>query len=549
VFIPVHATLSMKSIPGPLKKNRKNRQTGLGDCESGCTVMNLSARKIAHMTLVTALMVFISVLFISGQKLISPVLQKNQDKGVKYVFLFIGDGLALPQIHAAEMFSGAAAGDSIPHKLSLSQFPVQGITTTYASDSLIPDSAAAATAIACGQKTSMGVIGMDSSRNNGLTSIAELARDQGMRIGIISNVALDNATPACFYAHQPSRDNYYEISRELIDSGFDYFAGGHFTYPRGINNSENDILHIALEKGYTIVNTRQGFERLNHKSGRVIVFTPVGAEGSTFNYEIDRTPQDISLDELTQKGIELLVNPNGFLLVIEGGKIDGACHAHDALTAIKEVLAFDAAVAQALQFYKEHPRETLIVVTGDHECGGMTLGCMHSRYSCDIGIMEKQTISHLAFNRILRGYKEQNKENKKLADLYDEIEQAFGLKVYSDAEMANLTLKTGTGDTNAALKLKLAISKQELDDLNFAYNCSMSRGRQGEEYKHLFGENEPLTLVLTQILNRKAGIGWTTFSHTGLPVNTFAIGVGCETFGGYYDNTDIYKKIRQVTGI
>jgi alkaline phosphatase len=130
----------------------------------------------------------------------------------KYVFCFIGYGMGLPQINAAEIYLAATSGSEIGvNKLSFTQFPAQGLTTTYSSDSFITDSAAAATAIATGYKTNSGVISMNSSKTENLRTIAEMALEKGMKVGIVSSVSIDHATPACFYAHNPSRKNYYEI--------------------------------------------------------------------------------------------------------------------------------------------------------------------------------------------------------------------------------------------------------------------------------------------------------------------------------------------------
>jgi hypothetical protein len=172
--------------------------------------------------------------------------------GAKYVFFFIGDGMASVQIHAAEAYLEAENHD-LPgapkaELLTMSQFPVQGMATTFADNRFITGSAAAGTALACGVKTSIGNISMAPDETTPYTSVAELARDAGMKVGIVSSVSIDHATPAVFYAHQPSRSMYYEISQDLANSDFDYFGGGGFVNPEGGVPSTWDAL---TANGYT----------------------------------------------------------------------------------------------------------------------------------------------------------------------------------------------------------------------------------------------------------------------------------------------------------
>ena len=140
-------------------------------------------------------------------------------KPAKYVFLFIGDGMAMPQISSAEVYSTARASKDIAFKkLGFSQFPVSGLTTTYDAKTFITDSASAGTAIASGNKTESGVVNMDVSKTTKFKTIAEYAHEKGKKVGIITSVSLDHATPACFYAKEPSRGNYYNIAVQLANS-------------------------------------------------------------------------------------------------------------------------------------------------------------------------------------------------------------------------------------------------------------------------------------------------------------------------------------------
>jgi alkaline phosphatase len=437
----------------------------------------------------------------------------------KYVFIFIGDGMGMPQISAAEAFLKDAESDVVGQKLlSFSKFPAQGLTTTYAEDRFITGSAASATAIACGQKTTINTIAMDGSRTRDLKTIAEIAKDAGMKVGIVSSVDIDHATPAAFYAHAPTRSEYYNIGLQMADSPFEYFAGGRVRLGKTPEGKKN-VLEIMEEKGWTIADNRREFNSLSAGDSKVYAYN-YGFADDALKYAIDMEPEDITLAEFTAKGIELLDNPNGFFMMVEGGKIDWACHANDAVSSIHNTIAFDNAVKEAIKFYNMHPEDTLIVVTGDHECGGLTLGFAGTQYVTAFEVLSGQTLSYEAFDEYVLG---PYKETHTLADVDESeilaaIEQYFGLTDLSDYEM-------------------------ELIQDAFIQSMTDKKARsENEETYLLYGGYEPLTVTLTHILNRRAGLAWTSYKHTGVPVPTFAMGVGASNFNGYYDNTDIFHK-------
>jgi alkaline phosphatase len=443
----------------------------------------------------------------------------------KYVFVFIGDGMAMPQISAAEVFATARSSKDINvTRLGFTRFPVSGLTTTYDAGTFITDSASAGTALATGNKTLSGVINMDPGKTKTFKTIAEYAREAGMKIGIISTVTLNHATPASFYAKVPSRSDYYNIAVQLAESGFDYFAGGAINQPRGKNDDQPDAVELAKARGYAYVNSREAFDALRPGAGKVLAVNAVLQDDGAMPYEIDRRPGDLSLADYTRKGIELLSdNPKGFFMMIEGGKVDWACHANDAGASIHDVLAFDEAVRAALGFAQAHPGETLIVITGDHETGGMTLGFAGTQYDTFFDKVALQKKSFIAFNDdILGPYKKNTPVARaSLSDLVPAIRDAFGLDYGS-------------------------LSGFQKEQLEFAFQRSMGNEIErpvAEDQFLLYGGYEPLTVKITQIMNQTAGIGWTSYAHTGVPVPTFALGVHQELFGGYYDNTDIFRKI------
>lgn len=453
----------------------------------------------------------------------------------KYVFLFIGDGMSFAQINSTEMYLGKQEKyDSLNVKqLSLTKFPVLGTAMTFDAESFIPDSASTATSIATGYKTLGGVISMDTSKTVKYETIAEMAKKKGLKIGVISSVSLDHATPACFYSHQKSRNDYHEISKQLVNSGFDFYGGGGLKQPTGPKKDQQDVLEAAKINGYKVVNNYDEFALLNNKSGKVIAINPVLDADKALPYEIDRTTYDLSLADYVQKGIEVIDNPNGFFMMVEAGKIDWAAHANDAGAAIHDTIALDKAVDEALKFYEKHPLETLIIITGDHECGGMTIGFAGTGYETFFDKISYQTMSYLGFGKVMNEYmKTKTKDAAVLEDLLPSIKNAFGLIVNSDPD--------------ASQRPGLVLSDYEVQRLRDALKQSMTpaKERKLNDYEQIiYGTYDPLTVTLTHILNNKAGLAWTSYSHTGLPVPVYAKGAGESVFDGYYDNTDIFHKM------
>lgn len=480
------------------------------------------------------------------------------DKPAKYVFFFIGDGMAQAQRTSAEYYLAAAQGQDKPGlvKLHMSTFPVQGATTTYSLNSIITDSGAAGSALASGVKTYNGAIGVDGDKKP-VPTLAEMAKHKGMRVGIVSTVSLDHATPACFYAHQPTRNNYYEISLEAAGSGFDYFAGGGFKDPDGKKSKKEGDKVNALEnfkaKGYAVLGTREAILGLKAGQGKTLAMNPVLDADKAMPYAIDADPaKEVTLAQFTAKGIELLDNPKGFFMMVEGGKVDWACHANDALSSIKDVLALDEAVATAMAFAEKHPAETLIVVTGDHECGGMSLGFAGTKYGNYYTYLESQKLSFLAFSNKLKEYKKNTEADKAaLADVAGIIKEGFGLIIPTAADMEAMKASPQPNEevTSPADPYGMYLKGYEVAMVEDAFKRSMSG--EGEKSKDpadylRYGEYEPLTVVLTRILDAKAGLAWTTYSHTGMPVMTSAMGVDAKAFEGYYDNTELSKRLMAI---
>lgn len=459
----------------------------------------------------------------------------------KYIFLFIGDGMSYPQIQSASYYKGALGsnGGVETEALSFMNFPIVGSAQTYDSTSFCPDSASTATSISTGNKTYSGTINMDTTMTVSFETISEKLKKQlGYKIGVLSTVNLNHATPAAFYAHQASRNSYYEIGLELVNSGFDYFAGGGLKKTTGDNKDQTDLYELAKAAGYTVTKTQNEIAAVTAATGKVLAIDENLADSDAMAYDMDTTDGQWQLADYVEKGIEVLNNDTGFFMMVEGGKIDWACHANDAAASIGDTLALDQAVQVAVEFYNEHPADTLILVTGDHETGGLTIGFAGTNYDTYLTNLENQTISYAKYDsEYVAAYKE---NNTPFAQVLKDIKDNFGLLTADDAQ--------------AAKNPTLVLTEYELQRLMDAYTRTLSTGSSGqdkmtEEEYVLYGTYEPLTVTITHILNNKSGIAFTSYSHTGLPVPVFAVGNGAALFSGYYDNTDIFKKLSALMGV
>lgn len=457
----------------------------------------------------------------------------------KYVFLFIGDGMSYPQFQAAADYLGAIddtdGSDILDGSVNLNfmDFSVTGSANTYDSSSFCPDSASTATSIATGYKTYSGIINMDETMTVEYETIAEKLHSQkNWKIGIISTVNINHATPAAFYAHQASRNNYYEIGLEMIESDFEFFAGGGLKNADGNDSQKENLYELAEQAGYKVVMTQNEAQAVSGNDEKVIIIDENLADSDAMAYENDRTDDMWALSDYVKKGIEVLNNDTGFFMMVEGGKIDWACHANDAGSTIADTIALSNAVDVAIEFAQQHPDETLILVTGDHETGGLTIGFAGTDYETYFANLKSQTISYAKFDSdYVAAYKE---NGTSFEDVLKDVEELFGLKV------------NGNEDD------RLVLTQYELERLNDAYERTMS-GADSSEYTQaeyvLYGTYEPLSVTITHILNNKSGIDFTSYAHTGLPVAVFAEGVGQDMFAGYYDNTQIYKSLAELLDV
>ena len=268
--------------------------------------------------------------------------------------LLIGDGMGLAQVTAGLV----AAGGS----LSLERFSVVGLSKTFSSGQLVTDSAAAATAMACGVKTRNGAIGVDASGRR-VTTLVELARRKGMKTGLVVTSSITHATPAAFFAHQSSRNDEEAIAADLVISGLDLFIGGgrRFFAER---SDGCDLVAGLKAAGYEVVDDPAGL--VAAKGPRLAGLVAEGHLPAITDGRGSYLPDAVGVS------LSRLPGPRGFFLMVEGSQVDFGSHDHDAPRATSELIDLDQAIARALAFARRDGR-TLVVVTADHETGGFGL--------------------------------------------------------------------------------------------------------------------------------------------------------------------------------
>lgn len=468
----------------------------------------------------------------------------NTSKPAKYVFYFIGDGMTTPQILLADaalknkdfraQYNRQTGENITQDSLCFRHFPAAGMATTNAENRYITGSAAAATALSTGFKTTINTIGKSGDHSHDLITLGERAKNVGKKVGVLTSVSVDHATPAGFYAHVKSRSEYETISNQMITSCVDFFGGGSVNHGSFKKETFKEYKAKLKEAGIHYTTTRKELEALNSESGRVFatiaLHDSISTDGSTLPYSIDldlhqNDNNRITLADFTRTGIRCLDNPKGFFMMVEGGKIDWSCHANDAVTAIYEVIAFDQAIQEAVKFYNQHPDETLIVVTGDHETGGLSLGYAGTHYESLFHVLSHQKVSWIAYNDTVASWRKQ--KNFTFEQALKSLEENYGLNVKEY-------------DTK--------LSKSELADLRKAFNQTINTDHQmtEEERQLYYGYYDPFTVSAVHLVEHKAGLNYGSFSHTALPACVFALGEHANAFTGFYDNTDIPRIITEI---
>lgn len=433
----------------------------------------------------------------------------------KYIFYFIGDGMGHGQVMSADTYCRLI--DKNKDKLLMLKFPVCSMVTTYSANTPVTDSAAAGTALATGHKTKNNMLGMNAD-SIAVRSIAEDLNNLGYGIGVVTNVCPDDATPAAFYAHVPNRYMFYDITMQFADSPIKFLAGAKL---RGVmhENKYTGLYELLNEKGISIAH---GVENLQGCNSERVILLNTDTINRQLGFAIDGLKGN-SLADFTDAAIKHMqrTSPEKFFIMIESGNIDHAGHDDDGATVTREVLAFDDVISQAYEFYLQHPEETLIIVTADHETGGMTVGQNSTRYNQYPQIVDRQHKSKTQFSEdcfaMLKSCQEITWERMKQY-LSDNLGFFSQTKLSSDQEK----------------RLKTAFEKAFIT-------------KDGDTKNNLYASYPEFAEVAFTIQNEIAGYGFTSPTHTGNSVPLFAIGVGAEKFGRPLDNTEIPQIIREIT--
>ena len=413
---------------------------------------------------------------------------RAQDARPRNVVFLIADGFG----PASETLARAASGGP----LALDGIRT-GSVSTESTDSRVTDSAAAATAYACGIKTVNGAIAVGPDGVPCVT-VLEAARDAGYATGLVATSRITHATPAAYAAHVPSRADEAGIAVQMAVARVDvlFGGGGRFFVPEaqgGSRTDGRDVRRDLLAQGVVVTTTRAGFDRLR-SAPAVALLAP-----DHMAYEIDRDETDEpSLAEMSVKALDLLAatpaaRTRGFFLMVEGSRIDHAGHGNDAPAHLRDILAYDAAVAAVLAWARRDGA-TLVVSTADHETGGLTLG-RDNVYAWDPAPLLAATMS---------------------------------------AERLAVRLAETGADATALVREALGLDPLAADDperLNFAADVPAA------------------VAAFRKTLDGRAGVAWTTGGHTAVDVGLFAFGPGSEAFRGSMPNDAVGRATFRALGL
>lgn len=443
---------------------------------------------------------------------------------VKYVFYFIGDGMGVNQINVTETYLAALKGRIGFEPILMSSLPVVGMVNTYSATNGVTDSAAGGTALACGKKTKNGAIGVLQDLETPVSSIAAWAQKAGKAVGVATTVSITHATPASFYGHQPRRQMYYELGQDLCKSDYDFFAGSDFNKPY-VKEGEPSLHEQAKAAGYTIVKGYKEYQKKGRQANKLILLQS-DKQNEKLNservpYGIDQTKDDLTLEQMVRAGINYLTgkDKDGFFFQIEGGLIDWACHRNDIGNVVNEVLDMDKAVKVAYEFYQQHPDETIIVISADHETGGLVMGT--GPYELHTNLLKYQRCSIDELKWIL------NEQYKKAPK-----------KFTWTAVEKQLRELMGFGGG-------ITLNQKQSDRLQNRWNAIEKAMQANEKVKERIND---LCETTKHILSEVAMISWASGGHSNGYVPIYAIGPGTEVFQGRIDNIEIAPAMAKIAG-
>lgn len=439
--------------------------------------------------------------------------------GQKNIFLAIGDGMGMEQIGLLHIYNEKVF-DAKSNITSIMKDAVIGIVNIGAIDTPVTDSAAAATAMATGQKTITNMVSMKAD-GTALTTVFEIAKKKGYLTAIITTDSVVGGTPAPFASKVKHRNEYDKIAEQYINLGVDFIIGGGRMYfiPENVEKKQagrkdgKDLLKEAKDKGYTVVTKLEDFEKLEKADKLIALFAD--KEINFANGDRDPISQP-SLSEMTEKFIQLISKTGKpFIALVEGARIDHANHKNDAAASLEETRDFDDAVGVIFKFYQNNKENTTMIVTSDHTNGGMVLTCYKEK-----GQLQCPSYDDLHnFKRVPFSFE---KALKTLESIYKGIKS--GNPNMSDEEAYNKAVEQLLDEHLVGLKLTD-------DDIKALRTKKVFLSHQYDPQASVLGKAYFPILYTT----------WATSYHTATPVISMSLGKGSERLKGFIDNTDIAK--------
>jgi alkaline phosphatase len=429
----------------------------------------------------------------------------------KFIFLFLADGAGIAHLEITRQYKREILREDMVITDKIMREGKVGLMTTHAANSLSTDSAAGATALASGCKAKIGVLGVCADGSVPST-VMEVAKQRGLKIALVTNSTVYDASPAAFVCHVPNRRDYAAILNRYLDLEPDIIMGGGRSQflprsrPGSRRKDETDLLALFAKKGYRQVFDKRELEQVG--AGKILGL--FGLDEMSFEIERDKNIEP-SVYDMTRAVIRQLHdrNPDGFFAFIENENIDTASHLSDIASVIHDYREFDRAVGLAYEFYRKYPRETLILVTSDHETGG------------------------LGFTMALRDLSNTQGSNQ-AAGTVDDLRKIQTIQI--SLQKASRLL----GRNPTAENLDKLVREQ------------FSGFSLPQEYKEAILKRQPVSRsiyldatanALGMMIANHTQAYWQTASHTNQPVSVAALGAGAERFAGYYDNADFGKKL------
>ena len=473
--------------------------------------------------------------------------KKSDTPPVKYVFYMIGDGMGVNQVLATEQYN-AATGNG-PASINFFHFPVRNFITTVSASSLVTDSAAGGTALSSGVKTYNNAVGVDMDKKP-VSFLTEWAKAAGYGTGIATSVGVNHATPACFTAHTDHRGNYEEIARQYLTAPIDFAAGAAFLTERGTGHDSAFFETEARGAGIKVFHGPAEFKGIEKVDGRVLCLS--GKTETDLPYAIDRKEDDTTLSDFVTAGIAYLdahFGDKGFFFMIEGGKIDYGGHADDGAACFQELTDFANAMDLVLAFQAKHPDETLIVVTADHETGGLELGS--GQYEMHPDRLGHQKMSTGALTTKFRSTFFPQQPQRGQGRPQGERPQGARPPMAPQQDYVPPTWDQVKDffRENLGLFGPVEVSERQEAALKETYDRTFGVGGDRENnVANLYAVNTRLVTEAVDILNRAAGFQWSHGAHTGSPVGLYVKGKCEEAFIPVEDNAQIAPLIATLAG-